>query len=65
MSGMAGIDTWLDIGIDTFVSKEVLTQKIGIAMRYQIVSIPELGIESRYWKLLIPGGGIKKYWYPN
>ena len=40
MSGIAGINT----GIDTLVSKEVSIPKIGIAMRYRKVSIPELSI---------------------
>ena len=55
MSGIAGIDT----GINTLVSKEVLTPEIGMAMRYRKVSIPELGIEIRYRKVSIPGKGIK------
>ena len=41
-------------GIDTLVTKEVSILKIGIAMGYQKVSIPELCMEIRFWKLSIP-----------
>ena len=58
MSGIAGIDTC----IDTLVSKKVSIPKIGIAMRYRKVWIPELGAER---KVSITGRGIEKYQYPN
>ena len=41
MSGIAGID----YNIDILVSKEVSIPKIIIGMRYQKISISELGIE--------------------
>ena len=41
MLGTAGIDT----SIDTLVLKEVLISKTYIALRYQKVLVPELGIE--------------------
>ena len=55
ISGIAGIDTY----IDTLLSKEVSIPKIGIVMRYRKVSIPEPGIEIKYRKVSIPGRGIK------